>query len=173
MEMNEFYVSNEGSPVLEFRSIASDIWGDDPTSSEIDNVLDNLSNMKLSEFKSTYPKIYRKYYKKKLIDSPRIVINYRYPLVMSIDKIYTSADGFSINDIAKIIRTQYYKFFKNYNDCIANNEIPKYLDHKVNSWKINFDIRFHINYKPLKLEASTMYHKQLPDIPFIMVAVDT
>jgi hypothetical protein len=173
MEMNEFYVNNSGSPALGFRSITNDICGMDADYDERDELLDKLSDMKLSKFKSTYPKIYRKYYKKKLIDAPRIVINYHYPLVTPIDKIYTSENGFSINDIATIIQTQYEKFFDNYDYCIANNQIPKYLDQDFSSSKKYYGIRFHINYKPLKLKTSSYYHSVLPDIPFIMVAVDT
>lgn len=173
MQTNEFHVNYERSPALDFSSLMDDIC-DDENTDERDEILDDLCRMSLSEFKSTYPKVYRTYFRKKLINSTRIVINYHYPLVVPIDKIHVSTKGFSVLDIATIIQKQYAKFFKNYEDCIANGQTPKYLSSDFSSSRPYWCIRFHINYKKLNMTAGTEHqlHSQ-NTIPLIVVRVDT
>lgn len=76
--------------------------------------------------------------------------------------MYVNDDGFTINDISFIIRKQYKKFYRDYEEAIKEGRTPKYLPENV----IDFDelsIRFAIKKKEIR--GGILY--------FIRVGVDT
>ena len=115
--------------------------------------------MRFSTFKKRYPVLHTKYYIDKEIKSKHITIEYNYPLIAPIKKIYKSVTGFSLNDIATIIRNKYLKFYEDYEAAEVNNTIPRYLPKNVIEFN-NLSIRFWID------EAEN-------DIPNICIGVDT
>ncbi len=134
-----YFINNDGMIALDWCIVAEDIH--DPTLDNFDEVLDELSNMRFSTFKKRYPDVHKKYYIDKEIKSTHITIEYNYPLIAPIKKIYKSDTGFSLNDIATIIRKEYLKFYEDYEASEINGSIPKYLPKNV----IGFDslsIRF-------------------------------
>lgn len=181
MNSNEFYV-HTSSHALGLTSFAGDVCNltnDDNTGKEdnydednYEEILDELSDMSLDKFKTKYPTVYKTYFVDKLIDTTHIVIYYYFPLFAEISKIYVSQDGFTISDIATLIKKQYKKFYINRKNAIKNNVIPKYIS--PNSYDLNsLCLRFHINYQPLNLSTSIPTLLCNHKFPIVVVRCDT
>lgn len=82
----------------------------------------------INYLRTNYENIYNKYYVNKL-SAKRLIIEYSYPLINKIRKLYVNDNGFSINDIANIINNKYKKMYDNYYDAMSENRSPKYFLH--------------------------------------------
>lgn len=173
MQTNEFYVHTKGC-ALGFTSLACDIYKD---SDDYEEILDELNDMDLTQFMNIYPNVYEKYFVEKMIKSSHVIIYYHFPLFAQISKIYVSQDGFTIAEIASIIKAQYKKFYKNREMATNLNQIPKYISKDAYNLH-DLYLRFHINYEPLNLTKHNPhpkcdYHINTDKLPTIFVGCDT
>lgn len=140
-----------------------------------DNIIDDLSDMTSVEFKNTYPNICQLYYIEKIIESERIIVMYNYPLDIPRNKIYVSSEGFSIYDVAVLIKKEFNKMYAERDIALKNNKTPKYLDRDVLSID-NLCPRFSVDYAALGLTSYESHKKHsLVDVttPIVSVSVDT
>ena len=159
---------------LDFSSLACDIYEDDD---DYDEILDELHDMNLSQFKNIYPDVYKKYFNEKIIKSSHIIIYYHFPLFAQISKIYVSQNDFTIAEIASLIKKQYKKFYDDREMAIKNNQIPKYIPKNAHDMD-SLCLRFYINYEPLNLEihkphSQCDFHINTKNLPIIFVNCDT
>ncbi len=147
-----YYITNKGTVALDHSSAVDDIF--EMESDEPDEIIDKVNRMRFTTFKKKYPTVYKKYYVDKYVKKTHITIEYSYPLISPIKKIYKNAKGFSINDIATIIRNQYMKFYEDHEAAEVNNTIPRYLPNNVNEFN-SLCIRFWFDEKEKENENET------------------
>jgi hypothetical protein len=143
----------------------------------MDAILYELYDMDISRFRQLHPDIYKKYYEDKIIESKHISVSYWYGFVASIEKVYVSETGFSISDIAELIRAQLQKYNREYNEAKREERTPKHLTIPVcKYWNVRFDILC----KPLGMdnECYGCYRGKcgvckVRKIPHVMVRIDT
>jgi hypothetical protein len=79
------------------------------------------------------------------IPSPHIVIQYSFPLIHPIEKIYVSQKGYwTVDDIARTISKEYDHFYQDLEDAKESGRIAKYLPHDVRD-QGNLIQRFYIH----------------------------
>lgn len=133
-----------------------------------DDLSDELSNLSPTDFKNQYPKAYHKIFKEKIVKAKNICITFRFPLLCSINILYANSNGFTINNIAKIICREYRKFYKDHNKAINNGKTPRYLPINVRNFE-DLNLRFGLSSRYRALS----YNDDGEDIPQFMVGVDT
>ena len=90
----EYHIQNNDLIALQLSVATEDVCEIESRNDDFDDVLDELNNMQINEFKQKYPNLYDKYYVDKCIKGTHITIKYRYPLIAPIKKIYKSDNGF-------------------------------------------------------------------------------
>ncbi len=129
-----------------------------------DDLMDELNRMTLNEFINKYPKTNSKIFAEKIVPQKIIAINYHFPLLYPITKLYKDETGFSINAIARNISREYKNFYQNHKNAMERGTTPKYLPKNVIS-REELNIRFSFKEGD---KNSACY-----DVPLIHVGVDT
>ena len=187
-KLGEIYVGNKELSITSCASYIDEECDIDPElydhgdeDDKYDYILQDLEDMDLDTFKNKYPSAYKTFFIDKISESPHIIINYSFPLIWPIQKIYVSDGGFTVNQIAKIIRSQYNKFYEDHEKSMKEGRIPKYLPKEVRDYE-NLSIRFWITFTNEKKYGYGLRHfdvgtqsscKGNTNIPLVNIGVDT
>lgn len=116
---SDFFINSDRTG-LDFACILMNMIKDE------DGEYEDYDDLTEDEIKIKYPNIHSIFTKKLPIN--HITVKYSFPLIQEIRLPYSSPDGFSIRDIAKIIGDEYRQFYEERTEAINNNRPPKYIE---------------------------------------------